>query len=266
MYRILSENAEVRERRDQLRHPAYSAPELLAEQPNQVWSWDITKLLGPQKWSYYHLYVILDIFSRYIVGWMIATRESATLAETFIETTCERQHIEPGQLTIHADRGTSMKSKAVALLLADLGVTNTHSRPHVSDDNPYSESNFKTMKYRPGFPERFGSIEDARAHVAAFVDWYNREHHHGGISLLTLHDVHYGLAQARVDARDTVLGAAYQAHPERFVRGRPSASPAPTAAWINPPKTTSQIDESTKSEVNPTSHVGAGAPQLDAAK
>ena len=173
MYRILGKEGEVRERRDQLRHPHYSAPQLLAMGPNQVWSWDITKLLGPVKWSYFYLFVILDLFSRYVVGWMIADRESAVLAERLIRETCEKQNIEPGQLTIHADRGSSMTSKPVALLMADLGITKTHSRPHVSDDNPYSESQFKTLKYHPTFPERFGSIEDARSFCHQFFPWYN---------------------------------------------------------------------------------------------
>ena len=236
MYRILRDNTEVRERRDQLRHPAYSAPELLAEQPNQVWSWDITKLLGPEKWSYFQLYVIIDVYSRYIVGWMVADRESAALAERLIAETLDRQGIQAGQLTLHADRGSSMKSKPVAHLLADLGVTKTHSRPHVSDDNPYSESNFKTLKYRPGFPERFGSIQDARAHVAPFVTWYNDEHHHSGINLLTPSDLHHGRGQARLEARSSLLAAAHTAHPERFVRGCPKVAQVPSAAWINRPK------------------------------
>lgn len=236
MYRILRDNAEARERRDQLRHPTYSAPELLAERPNQVWSWDITKLLGPEKWSYFQLYVIIDIYSRYIVGWMIAERESAALAERFIAETLERQGVQPGQLTLHADRGSSMKSKPVAHLLADLGVTKTHSRPHVSDDNPYSEAHFKTLKYRPGFPDRFGSIQHAREHVAPFVAWYNDEHHHSGISLLTPSDLHHGRAQARLEARSRLLAAAHAAHPERFVRGCPKVPDVPAAAWINRPK------------------------------
>jgi putative transposase len=247
MYRILHENAEVRERRDQRPHTAYAAPELLAERPNQVWSWDITKLKGPRKWSYFHLYIIIDVFSRYIVGWMVAHRESAVLAEKLIATTCERQKIERDQLTLHADRGSSMRSKPVAFLLADLGVTKTHSRPHVSNDNPYSEANFRTLKYRPDFPDRFDSIEFARKYVGPFVDWYNTEHHHSGIGLLTPHDLHHGLAQARLDARTAVLRTAQQAHPERFVRGIPTAQQAPTAAWINRPK---------QQEVA----VGAGAP------
>jgi len=173
MYRILAASAEVRERRDQLRHPAYARPELLATGPRELWSWDITKLKGPAKWTHYHLYVILDVFSRYVPGWMVATAESAVLAERLIAATAAKEGIEPGQLTLHADRGTSMRSKPVALLLADLGVERSHSRPHVSDDNPFSEAQFKTLKYRPTFPDRFGSLEDARAFCAAFFTWYN---------------------------------------------------------------------------------------------
>jgi putative transposase len=243
MYRILEAAGEVRERRDQLRHPLYSAPQLLATGPNQVWSWDITKLLGPVKWSYFYLFVILDIFSRYVVGWMIAHRESATLAERLIRETCEKQSIEPGQLTIHADRGSSMTSKPVALLLADLGITKTHSRPHVSDDNPYSESQFKTLKYRPEFPERFGSIEDTRAFCQRFFPWYNREHRHSGIGLLTPEIVHYGKAELATTARESVLAAAFSAHPERFVRGAPCAPRVPEAAWINKPNPASSNPE-----------------------
>jgi putative transposase len=235
MYRILAENAEVRERRDQLRHPPYKKPELLAEAPNQVWSWDITKLLGPTKWSYFYLYVLLDIFSRYVVGWMVASKESASLAEKLITESCERQKIQRGQLGIHADRGQPMVSKTLALLYTDLGVAKSHSRPHVSNDNPFSEAQFKTLKYRPNFPDRFGSLVDSRAHCGPFFDWYNCEHHHGGIALLTPHDVHYGLAEVRVAERGRVLAAAYAAHPERFPRGAPSPAAAPTAVWINPP-------------------------------
>ena len=237
MYRVLDDNHELRERRDQLRHPAYSKPELLATAPNQVWSWDITKLLGPAKWTYFYLYVIMDIFSRYVVGWMVAHRESAALAEKLIGETCARQSIQRGQLTLHADRGSSMTSKPVAFLLADLGVTKTHSRPHVSDDNPFSEAQFKTLKYRPDFPERFGSIEHARAHCRDFFPWYNTEHHHVALGLLTPHDVHHGLATKKLKARATVLAAAYAAHPERFSRGVPRPAEAPSAVWINPPKT-----------------------------
>jgi putative transposase len=238
MYRILEENQEVRERRNQLRHPKYKAPELLATAPNQLWSWDITKLLGPAKWTYFYLYVILDVFSRHVVGWVVADAESSALAERLIRETCERQGIAPGQLTVHADRGSSMKSKPVALMLADLGVTKTHSRPRVSNDNPYSEAQFKTLKYRPDFPERFGCIEDARAFSKDFFDWYNNEHHHSGLGLLTPRDVHYGLAPQRVALRATTLLAAHQAHPERFVRGVPLPPPMPTAAWINKPTNT----------------------------
>jgi len=240
MYRILEANQEVKERRNQLRHPVYQKPELLATAPNQVWSWDITKLLGPVKWSYFYLYVILDIFSRYVVGWMIASREANALAQKLIQETIEKQIIQPGQLTIHADRGSSMKSKPVALLLSDLGVTKTHSRPHTSDDNPYSEAQFKTLKYRPDFPERFGSLEDARAFCQAFFNWYNTGHHHSGIGLMTPHAVHYGLAQEVFQAREKVLLAAYEMHPERFVRKVPAPLSLPQAAWINPPKPTTE--------------------------
>lgn len=236
MYRILEANAEVKERRDQLRRPVYEKPELLATAPNQVWSWDITKLLGPEKWTYFYLYVILDIFSRYVVGWMLANRESAILAKELIEETCTKQNIQPRQLTIHADRGSSMKSKPVAFLMADLGVTKTHSRPHTSDDNPFSESQFKTMKYRPDFPARFGSIEDARAFCRSFFPWYNNEHKHTGICLLTPAAVHYGKAEAIIAERQAVLDKAYELTPERFVRKSPTHKTMPEGVWINPPK------------------------------
>ena len=242
MYRILEANAEVRERRNQLRHPQYAAPELLATKPNELWSWDITKLLGPAKWTYFHLYVILDVFSRYVVGWMVATRESKSLARKLIAETCKRQGIAPGQLTLHADRGSSMKSKPVALLLADLGVTKTHSRPHVSNDNPYSEAHFKTLKYRPEFPDRFGCVHDARTHCGPFFDWYNNDHHHVGIGLLTPYDVHHGLGEVRRAQRTATLEAAYRAHPERFPHGPPMPPPLPTEVWINKPKP--QLDSS----------------------
>jgi putative transposase len=240
MYRVLAENQEVRERRNQLRHPEYKKPELLATAPNQVWSWDITKLLGPAKWTYFYLYVVIDIFSRYVVGWMVAHRESATLAEKLVGECCQREGIQPGQLGLHADRGAPMTSKALALLLTDLGVTKTHSRPHVSNDNPFSEAQFKTMKYRPEFPARFGCIEDARAFCRAFFAWYNEYHRHGGIGLLTPHDVHHGLSQERVVARARVLALAYDAHPERFTAGRPIPPAEPTEVWINPPAKTQE--------------------------
>ena len=238
MYRILAEHHQVRERRDQLRHPRYTAPELLASRSKEVWSWDITKLLGPAKWSYFYLYVILDIFSRYVVGWTVAYRESTELAQRLIEQTLERQQIEPGTLTLHADRGSSMTSKPVAFLLAELGVTKSHSRPHVSNDNPYSESQFKTMKYRPEFPERFGCFQDARGFCAEFFRWYNQEHHHSGLGFLTPFEVHFGKAQQRREQRSLVLQHAYERNPERFVRGLPQPPVLPEQVWINKPKET----------------------------
>ena len=234
-YRVLREAGESRERRAQAAHPATVKPELVATGPNQVYSWDITKLHGPAKWTYYHLYVILDIYSRYAVGWMVATRESAVLAEKLIAATCAKQGTGRGQLTIHADRGSSMTSKPVALLLADLGVTQSHSRPHVSNDNPYSEAQFKTLKYRPGFPRRFGAIEAARAHCQDFFGWYNNQHRHGGLGLHTAADVHYGRAAAVRADRGRVLTAAYLAHPERFVRKPPAPPELQAGSWINPP-------------------------------
>jgi len=235
MYRILAQHGETSERRDQRTHPVYHKPELLASAPNELWSWDITKLLGPAKWTYFYLYVILDVFSRYVVGWMVAPRESAELARKLIEDTCRKQQIVAGQLTIHADRGSSMTSKPVAFLLADLGVTKTHSRPYVSDDNPYSESQFRTMKYRPDFPDRFGSIQDSRAHSQIFFAWYNGEHRHSGIALLTPAMVHYGQADEISQKRQLVLDAAYLAHPERFVRSPPKPLSIPKEVWINKP-------------------------------
>ena len=238
MYRILEAEGEVKERRKQTVHPAYKKPELLATGPNQVWSWDITKLKGPMKWNYFHLYVILDIFSRCVVGWMVATRESSVLAERLIKDTCLKQKIAPEQLTLHADRGSSMKSNVVAMLLSDLGVTKTHSRPYVSNDNPFSESQFKTMKYRPQFPDRFGSIEDARAFCRDFFHWYNTRHHHSGIGFMTPETVHQGRAQELKKARQVVLDLAHQQHPERFVNKAPKAPELPQAVWINPPPKT----------------------------
>jgi putative transposase len=235
MYRTLAKEGQVRERRAQLQHPTYKRPELLARQPNEVWSWDITKLLGPAKWTYYYLYVMLDIFSRYVVGWMVAYRELAALAERLIQETCEKQRIGRDQLTIHADRGTSMRSKPVALLLADLGITKSHSRPYVSNDNPFSEAQFRTLKYRPGFPDRFGSIEDARAFCQVFFPWYNTEHRHSGIGLMTPEAVHSGRAAELTATRQGVLAAAYLDHPERFVHKQPVPPVVPSTVWINPP-------------------------------
>ena len=235
MYRILEENQEVRERRNQLRHPSYTKPEMLATASNQVWSWDITKLRGPVKWTYYYLYVILDIFSRYAVGWMVAHREKSALARKLIEQSCEKQGIQRNQLIIHSDRSPSMTSKPVALLLADLGVTKSHSRPYVSNDNPYSESQFKTMKYRPDFPERFGCIEDSRSFCQNFFGWYNTEHYHSGIGYLTPEDVHYRRAEQIIKEREKVLEAAFEKHPNRFKGKIPKPMALPNAVWINKP-------------------------------
>jgi putative transposase len=237
MYRLLRERGETGDRRRHATHPAKVKPELVADGPNRVWSWDITKLHGPAKWTYYYLYVILDIFSRYPVGWMVASRESAVLAERLIAESVRKQKIvDRGQLTLHADRGSSMASKPVAFLLADLGVTKSHSRPHCSNDNPYSEAQFKTLKYRPDFPERFGCIEDARVFCDRFFGWYGHEHRHSGIGLHTPADVHYGHAHAIREARGHVLDAAYQARPERFVRKRPEPPKLPESVWINKPE------------------------------
>ena len=243
MYRILAANQQVRERRDVLRHPNYEKPELLATAPNQVWSWDITKLKGPVKWSYFQLYVILDIFSRYVVGWMVAPNESAHLAQRLITETCEKQHVVPGQLTIHADRGAAMKAKSTAQLYADLGIAGSHSRPHVSNDNPYSESQFKTLKYRPEFPERFGSLEHAVTIAQELLGWYNTQHHHSALGFLTPEDVHYGRAESVLAQRQRVLDEAYAKNPERFVRARPKTPSLPGPAWINQPK---EVAESIK--------------------
>jgi putative transposase len=234
-YRLLRQAGETRERRRQATHPPSVKPELVAIAPNEVWSWDITKLHGPAKWTYYYLYVILDIYSRYAVGWMITHRESAALAEVLIRQTATKQSISAGQLTIHADRGSSMTSKPVAFLLADLGITQSHSRPHVSDDNPFSEAQFKTFKYRPDFPGQFASIEAARQHCQIFFPWYNDEHRHSGLGLHTPADVHYATATEIRQQRGIVLTAAYHAHPERFVRKPPEPPALPTSSWINPP-------------------------------
>lgn len=236
MYRILQANREVRERRNQLRHPHYQKPELLATRPNELWSWDITRLLGPCKWTYFYLYVILDVFSRYVVGWMVALQEAAHLAEPLFLETCQKQDIRPGQLTLHADRGNPMNSKPFAWLLADLGITKTHSRLYVSNDNPFSESHFKTLKYCPGFPDRFGSLPDARTWCRDFFAWYNHEHHHSGIALLTPADVHYGRAADILQARQQVLRVAFEKYPQRFVQGIPKPLQLPAAVWINPPQ------------------------------
>ena len=245
MYRILEQEGETRERRDQAIHPVYQKPELLAIAPNQLWSWDITKLRGPVKWNYFQLYVIIDIFSRYVTGWMVAERESAELAKLFIEDSLQKHEIPIGQLTIHADRGKVMRSQPVAFLLADLGVSKTHSRPYVSNDNPYSESQFRTLKYRPGFPDRFGCIQDCRAFCQNFFAWYNGQHCHSGIALLTPAMVHFGQAPAVLAQRQLVLDAAYRAHPERFVRKAPAVNPLPEKVWINKPDSSTSTERKT---------------------
>jgi putative transposase len=243
MYRLLAEAGQVRERRNQLRHPAYVKPELLATAPNQVWSWDITKLKGPAKWTYFYLYVMLDIFSRYVVGWMVANRESAALGRDLLRHATDKQRVSPKQLTVHSDRGSPMTAKSTALLYADLGITKSHSRPHVSDDNPFSEAQFKTLKYRPELPERFGSLQDARSHIAPLMHWYCEQHYHSGLAMLTPADVHYGRSGDIIAARQRVLEAAHAAHPERFVRGRPHHPQPPAEVWINPPKSTQEASQ-----------------------
>ena len=236
MYRILHQHNEVKERRSQSRHVHYRKPELLAAAPNQVWSWDITKIKGHVKWTYYYLYVILDIYSRYAVGWMLAERESAELARTLISETCFKQNIAENQLTIHSDRGSSMRSQSVAMLLAELGINKSHSRPYVSDDNPYSESQFKTLKYSPGFPDRFGSKEEARMFLQHFFHYYNYEHKHSGLRLLTPATVHTGKAGEVIARRNRVLFEAYQLHPDRFKSGIPKIAELDEELWINRPQ------------------------------
>ena len=235
MYRLLDRHREVRERRRQLVHPPVAKPELLATGPNQVWSWDITKLLGPAKWSYFYLYVLMDIFSRYVVGWLVADRECAALAQRLISESAQKHGIEPGQLTVHSDRGPSMTSKGVAQMLAEMGITKTHSRPYTSNDNPFSEALFKTTKYRPEFPDHFATDQQAVAFGRGFFAWYNTEHHHSGIGFLTPAQVHYAEAEQIVAGRAATLARAFDAHPNRFKGRCPSPPPPPTAVWINPP-------------------------------
>lgn len=237
MYRLLAGEDETGERRGQLTHPAYARPELLATRPNQVWSWDISKLKGPATWTYYYLYVVLDVFSRYVVAWTLQMRESGEVAKELIGQAIAQQQVEAGTLTVHADRGSSMTSKPLAFLLADLGVTKTHNRPYTSNDNPYSEAHFKTLKYRPAFPARFGSIEEARAFCREFFSWYNHEHRHSGIGLMAPADVHHGRAEEIHEGRARVLEAAYARTPERFVKSPPRPPELPRAAWINKPAT-----------------------------
>ena len=250
MYRILSDEGANKERRNQLKRPNYIKPELLATSPNQVWSWDITKLKGPEKWTYYYLYVILDIFSRYVVGWMLAHREQAELASKLIRETVKKQDVREDELIIHSDRGPSMTSHSVSQLLVSLGVTKSHSRPHVSNDNPFSESQFKTMKYQPDFPTRFGCYEDGLSHCRHFFDWYNDQHYHSGIGLVTPSSLHYGQAAQVVVSRQATLETAYVKHPDRFVRGRPKPPQLPSAVWINPPTRKDASEKKRLPEIN----------------
>lgn len=252
MYRILDEHKEVRERRRNHQHRQYKKPELVATGVNQVWTWDITKLKGPSAWTYFHFYSVVDIFSRYVVGWMVADHESKELASELLAESCAKQEIQPGQLLIHSDNGPSMTSITVTQLLKKLGVEKSHSRPYVSNDNPFSESLFKTVKYHPWFPERFASEEEAREFCQLFIGWYHHKHYHTGINLLKPHDVHYGLAQTVLTKRQEVLNKVYQAHPERFVHGCPSAGEVPTAVWINPP---SPNQEKVANHDDPTNEV-----------
>ena len=240
MYRILRVVGEVGDRRRHQTHPPKKKPELVATKPNTVWSWDITKLRTDRRGVYYELYVIIDIYSRYVVGWTVAASESGELAKEFIADTYKRHKIIQGQLALHADRGTSMTSKPVAQLLVDLGVDRSHSRPHVSNDNPYSEAAFKTLKYCPAFPDTFGSLQDARAFCTTFFNYYNERHYHSGIALLTPATVHYGHTDTVQTARAVTLDVAWAEHPERFSR-RPRPLKMPASAWINDPSRETKI-------------------------
>ena len=253
MYRILEAEGEVRERRNQLRHPAYARPELMAMAPNQVWTWDVTKLRGPVKWTYFYLYVILDLYSRHVVGWMVARRETSTLAQRLISETVQKQAIERNQVTLHADRGPSQTAISLALKLADLGVGKSHSRPYTSNDNPFSESQFKTLKYHPRFPERFGSLEDARSFCATFFTWYNTQHRHSSLALLTPADVHYGRGETILARRAELLRTAFEANPRRFKGRPPTPATLPCAVWINPPE---------ENSAEPTDPAAAAAPSM----
>lgn len=237
IYRVLQNNQQLHERRQQRQHSPYQKPELLATAPNQVWSWDITKLKGPVKWNFFYLYVILDIFSRLVVGWLLADREDSALAKSLIDESWRKQGLAPDHpLVLHADRGASMTSLPVANLLAQLGMTKSHSRPSVSNDNPFSEAQFKTLKYQPDFPDRFGSFEHAHLFCQDFFPWYNQFHHHSGIAMLTPQQMHYGMAQQIIDQRNAVLQEAFRKHPARFRGKCPSVQLPPAAVWINPPQ------------------------------
>ena len=263
MYRLLEQNNEVRERRRQRKTVPYSKPELLATGPNQVWSWDITKLHGPEKWQYYYLYVLMDIFSRYVVGWLLAERESGTLAKHLIAESCLRQGIAPQQLVIHSDRGAAMRSQTLAQTMVTLGVAQSFSRPHVSDDNPFSESQYKTLKYRLDFPVRFTSMPHAENHCQDFFAWYNQEHHHVSLGLMTPHDVHYGLAQEKWRQRERTLAAAFKAHPERFPRGTPSPPLVPSEVWINKPQVKAAVAEPADQRAPESAQAGVAVAEND---
>ena len=240
MYRILEQAQETQERRRGHQHRVFQKPELLATRPNQVWSWDITKLKGPRTWSYFYLYVILDIFSRFVVGWMVAERENSEYAKKLIDSACEQQRITPGQLTLHSDRGPSMTSQPVAGLLGQLGITKTHNRPYVSNDNPYSESQFKTLKYSPWFPERFYLLEEARGYCTPFFHWYNFEHRHSGLQMLTPAVVHAGEHERVLAARQRTMREAFMRNPARFKYSVPAVKPLDTEVWINKPQETAE--------------------------
>lgn len=240
MYRILASHGLVRERRNQRRHPQYQRPELVATAPNQVWTWDITKLRSLAKFKFYYLFVMLDIFSRYVVGWMLAERETAALAEHLIQECCRREGVRPGQITIHSDRGPAMIASNTAQLLARLGCTRSLSRPHVSNDNPFSESQFKTLKYHPSFPNRFGCFEDGLSFSRSFFPWYNGEHYHSGIAFLTPETVHRGRAAIVLAERQATMDRAYLERPQQFPKGAPRVPQLPEAVWINPPRPTSE--------------------------
>lgn len=253
MYRVLERHHEVRERRRQLVHPPAAKPELIATAPNQVWSWDITKLMGPAKWSYFYLYVLMDIFSRYVVGWLVAERECSALAQRLISESAHKQGVEPGQLTVHSDRGPSMTSKGVAQMMGDLGITKTHSRPYTSNDNPFSEALFKTTKYRPEFPDRFATNQQAVVFGREFFSWYNTEHHHSGLGFLTPQAVHYGDAQRLIAIRAAALDQAFERNPQRFKGQKPLPPTLPAAVYINPPPAAIQAADEHDAQRSPTS-------------
>jgi putative transposase len=254
LYRLLAEHGEVRERRNQRRHPPRAVPRLCARAPREVWTWDITPPPGPARGIVFHLYVMLDLFSRYVVAWMVALRQSGLLAAQFVQEACRREGVQPGTLVAHQDRGAPMTSRSLALMYADLGVVPSHSRPRVSNDNPFSESQFKTAKYHPTYPDQFLDAEHARAHFDEFFRWYNHDHRHGGLACLTPADVHFGRVDEVVRRRQTTLDAAFAAHPERFPRGRPVQARPPCEVWINPPAAKTPVDSSDRTSLGSSDH------------